>query len=84
MLLNDIRESFLNYFQKNNHKILASSTLIPHNDPTLLFTNSGMVQFKNQFTGKEKIEYPRIATSQKCIRAGISNYLLLIVIISLL
>ena len=70
MLLNDIRESFLNYFQKNNHKILASSTLIPHNDPTLLFTNSGMVQFKNQFTGKEKIEYPRIATSQKCIRAG--------------
>jgi alanyl-tRNA synthetase len=70
MLLNDIRESFLNYFQKNNHKILASSTLIPHNDPTLLFTNSGMVQFKNQFTGKEKIEYPRVATSQKCIRAG--------------
>ena len=70
MLLNNIRESFLNYFQKNNHKILASSTLIPHNDPTLLFTNSGMVQFKNQFTGKEKIEYPRVATSQKCIRAG--------------
>jgi alanyl-tRNA synthetase len=70
MLLNDIRESFLNYFQKNNHKILTSSTLIPHNDPTLLFTNSGMVQFKNQFTGKEKIEYTRVATSQKCIRAG--------------
>lgn len=70
MLLNDIRESFLKYFQRNDHKILASSPLIPHNDPSLLFTNAGMVQFKNQFTGKEKITFPRVATSQKCIRAG--------------
>ena len=70
MLLNDIRKSFLNYFQNNNHKILPSSPLIPHNDPTLLFTNAGMVQFKNQFTGKEKVEHPRVTTSQKCIRAG--------------
>ena len=70
MLLNDIRKSFLNYFKNNNHKILASSPLIPHNDPTLLFTNAGMVQFKNQFTGKEKVEHPRVTTSQKCIRAG--------------
>lgn len=70
MLLNNIRKSFLNYFQKNDHKILASSPLIPHNDPTLLFTNAGMVQFKNQFTGKEKIGYSKVATSQKCIRVG--------------
>ena len=70
MLLNDIRKSFLNFFQLNDHKILKSSPLIPHNDPTLLFTNAGMVQFKNQFTGKENIKYPRIVTSQKCIRAG--------------
>ena len=70
MLLNDIRKSFLKYFQRNDHKILASSPLIPHNDPSLLFTNAGMVQFKNQFTGKEKITFPRVATSQKCIRAG--------------
>ena len=70
MLLNDIRKSFLNFFQQNDHKILKSSPLVPHNDPTLLFTNAGMVQFKNQFTGKENIKYPRVATSQKCIRAG--------------
>ena len=70
MLLNDIRESFLKFFQMNDHKILKSSPLIPHNDPTLLFTNAGMVQFKNQFTGKENIKYPRVVTSQKCIRAG--------------
>ncbi|WPX96178.1 alanine--tRNA ligase [Candidatus Bandiella euplotis] len=67
---NNIRKSFLEYFQKNDHKVLSSSPLIPHNDPSLLFTNSGMVQFKNQFTGKENANFPRIATAQKCIRAG--------------
>ena len=70
MLLNDIRKSFLDYFKENNHKVLPSSPLIPNNDTTLHFTNAGMVQFKNQFIGIEKIKYPRIATSQKCIRAG--------------
>ena len=70
MQLNDIRKSFLEYFQKNDHKILPSSPLVPHNDPSLLFTNAGMVQFKNQFTGKEKIIFPKVATSQKCVRAG--------------
>ena len=70
MRLNDIRKSFLGYFQKNDHKILPSSPLIPHNDPSLLFINAGMVQFKNQFTGKEKIIFPKVATSQKCVRAG--------------
>ena len=68
--MNDIRKSFLEYFQKNDHKILPSSPLVPHNDPSLLFTNAGMVQFKNQFTGKEKIIFPKVATSQKCVRAG--------------
>ena len=70
MLLHSIRQSFLDFFQKHDHKILPSSSTIPHNDPSILFTNAGMVQFKNQFTGKEDIRYPRIATSQKCIRAG--------------
>lgn len=70
MLMNDIRKSFLEYFQKNEHKVLPSSPLVPHNDPSLLFTNAGMVQFKNQFTGKEKIIFPKVATSQKCVRAG--------------
>ena len=70
MRLNDIRKSFLGYFQQNDHKILPSSPLLPHNDPSLLFTNAGMVQFKNQFTGKEKIIFPKVATSQKCVRAG--------------
>ena len=70
MQSNDIRKSFLEYFQKNDHKVLPSSPLIPHNDSSLLFTNAGMVQFKSQFTGKEAIVSPRVATSQKCIRAG--------------
>ena len=52
--LKDVRKSFLSYFAKNNHKIVDSSNLVPNNDPTLLFTNSGMVQFKNVFTGLEK------------------------------
>jgi len=70
MLSSDIRRSFLEFFQKNNHKIIESGSLIPQNDPTLLFTNAGMVQFKNIFTGLESREYKRATTSQKCIRAG--------------
>ena len=69
-LLTDIRKKFLNYFKKNNHEIVDSSNLVPNNDPTLMFTNSGMVQFKNVFTGLEKRSYKTATTSQKCVRAG--------------
>ena len=69
-LLTDIRKKFLNYFKKNNHEIVDSSNLVPNNDPTLMFTNSGMVQFKNVFTGLEKRTYKKATTSQKCVRAG--------------
>ena len=68
--VNDIRKSFLDYFGQNDHEVVASSSLVPVNDPTLLFTNAGMVQFKNVFTGGEKRTTPRAATSQKCVRAG--------------
>jgi len=68
--LNEIRNAFLNYFEKNDHKIVESSNLVPNNDPTLMFANSGMVQFKNVFTGLEKRDYQRVTTSQKCVRAG--------------
>ncbi len=68
--LNEIRKTFLNYFKKNDHKIVESSNLVPNNDPTLMFANSGMVQFKNVFTGLEKRDYKRATTSQKCVRAG--------------
>ena len=68
--LNQIREVFLKYFEKNDHKIVESSNLVPNNDPTLMFANSGMVQFKNVFTGLEKRDYQRATTSQKCVRAG--------------
>ncbi len=68
--LNEIRTTFLNYFRANGHEIVASSTLVPRNDPTLMFVNSGMVQFKNLFTGLETRDYVRAATSQKCVRAG--------------
>ena len=68
--LNEIRNSFLKYFEKNDHKIVESSNLVPNNDPTLMFANSGMVQFKNVFTGLEKRDYQRATTSQKCVRAG--------------
>jgi alanyl-tRNA synthetase len=68
--LNEIRKTFLNYFEKNDHKIIESSNLVPDNDPTLMFANSGMVQFKNVFTGLEKKDYKRATTSQKCVRAG--------------
>ena len=68
--LNEIRSTFLKYFEKNNHKIVESSNLVPNNDPTLMFANSGMVQFKNVFTGLEKRDYNKATTSQKCVRAG--------------
>jgi alanyl-tRNA synthetase len=68
--LNQIRKTFLDYFEKNDHKIVESSNLVPNNDPTLMFANSGMVQFKNVFTGLEKRDYVRATTSQKCVRAG--------------
>jgi alanyl-tRNA synthetase len=68
--VNDIRSGFLDYFRKAGHEIVASSPLVPRNDPTLMFTNAGMVQFKNVFTGLEKRPYQRAVTSQKCVRAG--------------
>ncbi|MEI4233081.1 alanine--tRNA ligase [Roseovarius sp. D22-M7] len=68
--LNDIRATFLDFFERNDHTIVDSSPLVPRNDPTLMFTNSGMVQFKNCFTGIEHPGYTRAATSQKCVRAG--------------
>ncbi len=68
--VNNIRSKFLDYFKKNDHQEIISSNLIPENDPTLLFTNAGMVQFKNTFTGLETRDYQRAVTSQKCLRAG--------------
>ncbi len=70
MLSNDIRAAFLAYFARHGHEVVASSPLVPRNDPTLLFTNAGMVQFKNLFTGLEKRPYSRATTAQKCVRAG--------------
>ena len=68
--LNDIRSTFLNYFEKQGHQIVPSSPLVPRNDPTLMFVNSGMVQFKNLFTGVETRDYNRATSAQKCVRAG--------------
>src|SRR5436189_2812026 len=68
--VNEIRSAFLSYFGKEGHEVVASSPLVPRNDPTLMFTNAGMVQFKNVFTGVEKRPYVRAASSQKCVRAG--------------
>lgn len=68
--LNEIRSTFLNFFERNDHAVVESSPLVPRNDPTLMFVNSGMVQFKNLFTGVEKRDYVRATTSQKCVRAG--------------
>jgi alanyl-tRNA synthetase len=68
--VNEIRSTFLNFFAENGHEAVASSPLVPRNDPTLMFTNAGMVQFKNVFTGVEKRPYQRATTSQKCVRAG--------------
>src|SRR5215210_1115917 len=67
---NDIRATFLDYFGRNGHRVVESSPLVPRNDPTLMFANSGMVQFKNVFTGQEKRPYVRATSSQKCVRAG--------------
>ena len=68
--LKDTRETFKNFFKKNNHQVVESGSLIPNNDPTLMFTNSGMVQFKNVFTGVEKRDFKTATTAQKCVRAG--------------
>jgi alanyl-tRNA synthetase len=68
--VNDIRKGFIDFFVRNGHEAVASSSLVPRNDPTLMFTNAGMVQFKNVFTGLEKRPYSRAVTSQKCVRAG--------------
>ena len=67
---NDIRATFLDYFARNGHQVVESSPLVPRNDPTLMFVNAGMVQFKNVFTGQERRPYSRAATAQKCVRAG--------------
>src|SRR6188472_2908086 len=66
----EIRQSFLDYFAKHGHRVVASSPLVPHDDPTLLFTNAGMNQFKDVFLGMEKRDYTRAVSSQKCVRAG--------------
>ena len=68
--LKDIRSTFIDFFARNGHEVVASSPLVPRNDPTLMFTNSGMVQFKNLFTGVEHRDYKRATTAQKCVRAG--------------
>jgi alanyl-tRNA synthetase len=68
--INEIRSAFLDFFKRNGHEVVPSSPLVPRNDPTLMFTNAGMVQFKNVFTGLEKRSYARAATAQKCVRAG--------------
>ena len=68
--VNEIRSTFLDYFRKNDHEVVSSSPLVPRNDPTLMFTNAGMVQFKNVFTGLEQRPYSRAVTAQKCVRAG--------------
>ena len=67
---NDLRRRFLDYFEKNGHTVVRSSSLVPGQDPTLLFTNAGMVQFKGVFLGEERRDYVRAATAQKCVRAG--------------
>ena len=66
----ELRQAFLDYFKGHDHEIVASSSLVPVNDPTLLFVNAGMVQFKDVFLGKEKRGYHRAASSQRCVRAG--------------
>ncbi len=68
--VNEIRSTFLDFFARNGHQVVPSSSLVPRNDPTLMFTNAGMVPFKNLFTGAEKRSYTRAASSQKCVRAG--------------
>src|ERR1700735_934182 len=70
MSASDVRSAFLDYFKQHGHTVVPSSSLVPHNDPTLLFTNAGMVQFKDVFLGKEKRDYVRATTSQRVVRAG--------------
>src|SRR6202051_39080 len=70
MSANDVRGAFLEYFREHGHTVVPSSSLVPGNDPTLLFTNAGMVQFKDVFLGKEQRDYVRAVTSQRCVRAG--------------
>src|SRR6478672_12001035 len=70
MLSREVRASFLQYFQQNGHTIVPSSSLVPHDDPTLLFTNAGMNQFKDVFLGRERRPYTRATTSQKCMRVS--------------
>ncbi len=70
MTSSEIRASFLEFFRKNGHSVVPSASLVPGNDPTLLFTNAGMVQFKDVFLGKEARDYSRAATAQRCVRAG--------------
>src|SRR5689334_15330185 len=70
MLSQEIRRKFLHYFKEKGHAVIASSSVVPHDDPTLLFTNAGMNQFKDVFLGKSERDYRRAATSQKCIRVG--------------
>src|SRR5512136_1137162 len=70
MKSSEIRQKFLDYFASKGHAVVASSSLVPHDDPTLLFTNAGMNQFKDAFLGLEKRDYNRATTSQKCVRAG--------------
>src|SRR5499433_1874497 len=68
--VNQVRRTFLDFFARNGHEVVASSPLVPRNDPTLMFTSAGMVQFKNVFTGQETRPYTRATTAQKCVRAG--------------
>jgi len=70
MTTNELRQAFLDFFRDKDHEVVASSPLVPGNDPTLLFTNAGMVQFKDVFLGSDKRKYDRAATSQRCVRAG--------------
>jgi alanyl-tRNA synthetase len=70
MLSTDIRSTFLDFFERRGHRRVASSPLVPEDDPTLLFTNAGMVQFKRIFTGESPSQFRRATTSQKCVRAG--------------
>ena len=70
MKSSDIREAFLSYFEQQGHSRIASSSLVPGNDPTLLFTNAGMVQFKDVFLGQDQRPYSRATSSQRCVRAG--------------
>src|SRR6478735_5868530 len=68
--VNQVRSTFLDFFARNGHEVVPSSPLVPRNDPTLMFTSAGMVQFKNVFTGQETRPYKRATTAQKCVRAG--------------